>query len=64
MMNCKSCKHYSDWDFMSHEQESWCNRKNCFIARPNEYSCSGFEDRFFTRLWKILSSYIPGGKKV
>lgn len=51
-MKCKSCRHYSDWNILYNESESWCDRKNCFIARPNEYSCYGFEDRFFMRLWK------------
>ena len=54
--NCSICKYYNTWNLFAADTESWCDVKNCYIARPNEYSCGKFEYKTFRRLLNRLLS--------
>jgi hypothetical protein len=47
-IRCTICKHYENQNMFG--DDSWCQSKNCYIARPNNHACNSFDYSFWRKL--------------
>lgn len=47
-IRCTICKNYELETMFG--DDSWCKKKNCYIARPNQHACGNFDYTFLRKL--------------